>query len=146
MAEEDTTPPNPPDLTESNTSGPDCADNDDVIALYIAQANTIEQVARLSGLTRTTIYAKLKQRTFRQRVHFFRVQILSEGVTYLNREFLESCRALVELRSDVDARIKLLAAEKLVTSCLKAIPFLAELQMADMQDEINELRALIQKK
>lgn len=112
--------------------------NEDTLLLALACGATVEAAARQCDLTERTIYRRLKETDFRERLWNLRADMVQRAAGMLTAAAAEAVRTLLSLQKQgVPATVRLGAARAILEIGMKLR------EVVDLQTRMDELEAMV---
>jgi hypothetical protein len=112
-------------------------DGDEAAIVALASGYGVAAAARVSALSRRTIYRRLQDRDFRDRIAQIRNELLERAAGKLANQASKAARVLVKLLECPDPKVRLQAASKI----LGLGPLLRE--HGELAEQLAELQQLV---
>jgi transposase-like protein len=93
--------------------------NEDALLLALACGATVEAAARQCGLTDRTIYRRLSEPAFKDRLQALRTDMVARAAGMLTAAAGEAVRTLLQLEKDAPATVRLGAARAVLELGMK---------------------------
>ncbi|VTU02526.1 Phage protein OS=Acetonema longum DSM 6540 GN=ALO_17461 PE=4 SV=1 [Gemmataceae bacterium] len=93
--------------------------NEDALLLALACGATVEAAARQCGLTDRTIYRRLSEPAFKDRLQALRTDMVARAAGMLTAAAGEAVRTLLQLQKDAPATVRLGAAKAVLEVGMK---------------------------
>jgi hypothetical protein len=112
--------------------------NEDALLLALACGATVEAAARQCGLAERTVYRRLKEPEFRDRLQGVRSEMVQRAAGVLTAAASEAVRTLLALQKQaVPPAVRLGAARAVLEMGMKLR------EVVDLETRMNELEALV---
>ncbi len=113
---------------------------DEALLLALACGATIESAARQAGVCETTVYRRLREESFCQRLDELRSEMVERASSMLTAAAMESVKTLLELqKKDNPAAVRLGAARSVLELGLKLRDAVdLKRRVADLQEQFSQ--------
>ncbi|VTU02487.1 phage protein : Phage protein OS=Acetonema longum DSM 6540 GN=ALO_17461 PE=4 SV=1 [Gemmataceae bacterium] len=113
--------------------------NEDALLLALACGATVEAAARQCGLTDRTIYRRLSEPAFKDRLQALRTDMVARAAGMLTAAAGEAVRTLLQLQKDAPATVRLGAAKAVLEVGMKLREIVdLEARMAALEARLAE--------
>lgn len=112
---------------------------DDALVLHLAFGHSIEEAARLAGVSRATAFRRMQNPKFRERINKARSENLERAYSNLSSGSVEASIVLRTLVSSKNEKIKLAATQAMLSLGLKMR------ESVDLARQLAELKAQVER-
>lgn len=106
---------------------------------FILSSPSYEEAARRAEISPKQIYEWLKDPTFSAELKRQRKTVFGDALAFLTTGAQKACQTLLNLLDNEDPRIRLVAAEKILTNAFKG-------KILELEDRLTELENIAEKK
>jgi hypothetical protein len=115
---------------------------DDELIVQLASGKTMEDAARAAGMSRMTVFRRLAEQEFRQRVTEARGEFIRQVAGQLAAGAKEAASTLLMLMNSGNQRIQLLAAKNVLEQAVRTHDLMVlEARVAELEKIVGQKRS-----